>query len=143
MMERTFAIIKPDAVDGGHIGDVIAMIEKSGLKPVALKLLHLSKAQAEGFYGVHRGKKFFKDLIKYITSGPVVAMILEGDNAIDRWRKLMGPTNAADAPKNTIRGKFGKDIEENAVHGSDAPETAAVEIAYFFNAFEFITPGRK
>lgn len=142
-MQRTFAIIKPDAVDAGNIGNIIAMIEKSGLKIVALKLLHLTRPQAEGFYAVHKGKKFFKDLMAYMTSGPVVAMVLEGDNAIERWRGLMGPTNAANAPKRTIRGKYGKDIEENAVHGSDAPETAAYEMGYFFNAFEFVVPGRK
>ena len=142
-MERTLAIVKPDAVDAGHIGQIIAMIEKKGLKIVALKQVHLDRKTAGGFYGVHKGKKFFKSLMKYITSGPIVVMALEGDEAIAKWRKLMGPTNSTEAPKSSIRGKFGTDIEANAVHGSDAPETAAFEISYFFNAFEFIKPGRK
>lgn len=142
-MERTFAIVKPDAVDAGVAGQIIAMIEKKGLSIVAMKKLHLTRPQAAGFYAVHKKRPFFKSLMKYITSGPIIAMVLEGDNAIAEWRKLMGPTNSTEAPKNTVRGKFGTDIEANAVHGSDAPETAAFEMSYFFNYSEFITPGRK
>ncbi len=142
-MERTFGIIKPDAVDERHIGHVISGIEKAGLKLVAMKLVHLSKEEAAGFYAVHKKRPFFKSLLKYITSGPVVVMAMEGENAIEKWRKLMGPTDSTKAPKSTLRGKYGKNIEENACHGSDAPETAAVELGYFFNALEYITPKRK
>ena len=137
-MERTLSIIKPEAVAAGNAGPIIAMIEKEGLRIVAMKKIWLNKEQAAGFYAVHRKKPFFKSLLKYITSGPVVLMVLEGDHAIERYRRLMGPTDASKAPKNTIRGKFGTNIEKNACHGSDAPETAAFETAYFFNAFEML-----
>ncbi|RJO67135.1 MAG: nucleoside-diphosphate kinase [Myxococcales bacterium] len=142
-MQRTLSIIKPDAVDQGNAGEIIAMIEKAGLKIIAMKKAHLTKEQAAGFYYVHKKRPFFKSLLKYITSGPVILMALEGENAIEIYRKLMGPTDSTKAPKNTIRGKFGTNIEANACHGSDSPESAAFEIPYFFNAFEFITPGRK
>ncbi len=142
-MERTLSIVKPDAVDAGNAGNILGMIEKAGLRIVAMKLVHLTKEQASGFYAVHKKRPFFKSLLKYITSGPVVISVLEGDDAIERYRKLMGPTDSTKAPKSTIRGKYGTDIEANACHGSDAPETAATEIAYFFNAFEFVKPGRK
>lgn len=135
-MQRTFAVIKPDAFAAGHQGKIIAAIQESGLRVVALKTLHLSEAQAKGFYHVHKERPFFGDLVKFMTEGPILAMVLEGDNAIKRWRDLMGPTNAKDAPKDTMRGQFGTDIERNATHGSDAEDTAAFEIGYFFNGLE-------
>jgi nucleoside-diphosphate kinase len=135
-MQRTFAVIKPDAVAAGHQGKIIAAIQESGLRVVALKSLHLSEGQAKGFYHVHAQRPFFADLVRFMTEGPIVAMVLEGDNAIKRWRDLMGPTNAKEAPKDTLRGQFGTDIERNATHGSDAEDTAAFEIGYFFSGLE-------
>jgi nucleoside-diphosphate kinase len=135
-VERTFSIIKPDAVAKRATGAIIDRIEASGLTIIAMKRLHLSEAQAQGFYAVHKERPFFKDLVAFMTSGPVVCMVLEGESAIARWRDLMGPTNSSEAPKGTIRGDFGTDIERNASHGSDAPETARLELSYFFNAFE-------
>jgi len=135
-LQRTFAIIKPDAVSAGSTGPIIARIEESGLRIIAMKRLQLSEPVAKGFYAVHKERPFFGELVGFMTSGPVVAMILEADNAIARWRDLMGPTNSEEAPSGTLRGDFGTDIEKNAVHGSDAPETAAKEMAYFFNATE-------
>ena len=135
-MQRTFAVIKPDAFAAGHQGKIIAAIQESGLRVVALKTLLLSDAQAKGFYHVHAHRPFFGDLVRFMTEGPIVAMVLEGDDAIKRWRDLMGPTNAKDAPKTTLRGQFGTDIERNATHGSDAEDTAAFEIGYFFNGLE-------
>jgi len=134
--QRTFAIIKPDAVANKTAGQIIARIEESGLDIIALKRLRLDDDMAQGFYAVHKERPFFGDLVKFMTSGPVVAMVLEGDNAIARWRDLMGPTNSTEAPAGTLRGDFGTDIERNAVHGSDAPETAKLEISYWFNAGE-------
>jgi nucleoside-diphosphate kinase len=134
--QRTFAIIKPDAVANKSAGAIIARIEESGLDIIALKRLRLDDEMAQGFYAVHKERPFFGDLVKFMTSGPVVAMVLEGDNAIARWRDLMGPTNSNEAPAGTLRGDFGTDIERNAVHGSDAPETAKLEISYWFNAGE-------
>jgi nucleoside-diphosphate kinase len=134
--QRTFAIIKPDAVAKKVAGQIIARIEDTGLDLIAMKRLQLDDRQAQGFYAVHRERPFFAELVKFMTSGPVVAMVLEGDDAIKRWRDLMGPTNSDEAPAGTLRGDFGTDIERNAVHGSDAPETAKLEIAYFFNAGE-------
>ena len=134
--QRTFAIIKPDAVANKSAGPIIARIEESGLDIIALKRLQLDDDMAQGFYAVHKERPFFGDLVKFMTSGPVVAMVLEGDNAIARWRDLMGPTNSTEAPAGTLRGDFGTDIERNAVHGSDAPETAKLEISYWFNAGE-------
>jgi nucleoside-diphosphate kinase len=135
-VQRTFAIIKPDAVANKSAGQIIARIEESGLDIIALKRLQLDDDMAQGFYAVHKERPFFGDLVKFMTSGPVVAMALEGDNAIARWRDLMGPTNSTEAPAGTLRGDFGTDIERNAVHGSDAPETAKLEISYWFNASE-------
>jgi nucleoside-diphosphate kinase len=135
-MQRTFAIIKPDAVAAGHQGGIIAALQESGLRLVAVKALRLTTAQAEGFYAVHRERPFFRSLVTFMTEGPVVAMVLEGEDAIARWRNLMGPTNATVAPKDTLRGRFGTSIERNATHGSDAPETAAYEIGFFFNGLE-------
>jgi nucleoside-diphosphate kinase len=135
-MQRTFAAIKPDAVAAGYQGKIISAIQESGLKVVALKSLHLSPNQAKGFYHVHAARPFFEGLITFMTEGPIVAMVLEGDDAIKRWRDLMGPTNAKDAPKTTMRGQFGTDIERNATHGSDAEDTAAFEIGYFFSGLE-------
>jgi nucleoside-diphosphate kinase len=138
--QRTFAIIKPDAVSKAVAGRIIARIEESGLQIIAMKRLQLDEQRAQGFYAVHRERPFFGDLVKFMTSGPVVAMALEGEDAIKRWRDLMGPTNSNEAPAGTLRGDFGTDIERNAVHGSDAPETAKLEISYFFNASEVQAP---
>ena len=138
--QKTFAIIKPDAVAAGNTGDIIAKIEASGLKVVAMKRLQLSEQMAQGFYAVHKERPFFGELVTFMTEGPVVAMVLEGDDAIKRWRDLMGPTNSEEAPNGTIRGDYGIDIERNASHGSDAPETARIEISYFFNASEIQSP---
>jgi nucleoside-diphosphate kinase len=135
-MQRTLALIKPDAFAAGHQGKIISAIQESGLKVVALKSLHLSEAQARGFYHVHKERPFFGDLVKFMTEGPIVAMALEGDDAIKRWRDLMGPTNAKEAPKETLRGQFGTDIERNATHGSDAEDTAAFEVGFFFSGLE-------
>ena len=137
-MERTLSIVKPDAVRAGKLGGVLDMIEASGLRIVAMKMLHLDQAKAEGFYAVHKERPFFKDLVKFMTSGPVVVSVLEGDDAISRYRKLMGATNPEKADPGTIRKKFATNIEQNACHGSDAPETAKVEIAYFFAETELV-----
>ena len=134
--QRTFAIIKPDAVAKRATGAILDRIEQSGLTIIAMKRLQLGTEQAQGFYAVHKERPFFKDLVAFMTSGPVVCLVLEGEDAIASWRALMGPTNSKDAPAGTIRGDFGTDVERNASHGSDAPETARLEIAYFFNAFE-------
>ena len=135
-MERTFAIIKPDAVEGKVAGKIITRIEEEGFKIIAMKRIFLSKKEAEGVYHVHAARPFFPDLVAYMTSGPVIAMVLEKENAIKAWRDVMGATNPADAAAGTIRKLFGKNIEKNATHGSDAPETAKFEIGYFFNALE-------
>jgi len=135
-MQRTFAIIKPDAVANNHIGDIIAAIEAEGLTPVAIRMIRLSKTQAEGFYHVHRERPFFDELTTFMSSGPIVTMALEGENAISRWRTLMGATNPADAAEGTLRKRFAGSIGENAVHGSDAPETAAFELGYFFSGLD-------
>ncbi len=134
--ERTFAIIKPDAVAKKVAGQIIARIEDSGLDIVAMKRMQLDEEMAQGFYAVHKERPFFGELVKFMTSGPIVAMVLEGEGAIKKWRDLMGPTNSNEAPEGSIRGDFGTDIEQNASHGSDAPETARLEISYFFNAGE-------
>lgn len=135
-MQRTLALIKPDAYAAGHQGAIVAAIQESGLRVVALKSLHLSPAQARGFYHVHAERPFFGSLVEFMTEGPIVALVLEGENAIARWRDLMGPTNAEEAPKDTIRGRFGSNIERNATHGSDAEDTAAFEIGFFFSGLE-------
>ncbi len=135
-MERTFAILKPDAVAGNFTGKIIDRIESEGFKIVAMKRIFLSKSEAEGFYHVHIERPFFDDLVAYMTSGPIVAMVLEKENAIKSWRDLMGATDPAKADEGTIRRLFGKNIEQNSTHGSDSPETARFEAAYFFNALE-------
>ena len=135
-VERTFAIIKPDAVAKKVAGQIIARIEENGLTVVAMKKMQLSEQGAQGFYAVHKERPFFGELVTFMTSGPVVAMILEGEGAIKQWRDLMGPTNSNEAPAGTMSGDFGTDIEQNATHGSDAPETAKLETSYFFNANE-------
>jgi nucleoside-diphosphate kinase len=134
--ERTLAIIKPDAVASGVAGRIIAKIEAGGFKILAAKLVRMSFDDAAGFYAVHRQRPFFKSLCTFMTQGPCIPMVLEADNAIQRWRDLMGATDPAKAAAGTIRKEFAASIEANAVHGSDAPETAATEIAYFFNALE-------
>jgi len=131
-MERTLAIIKPDAVRRGLSGDIIKRIEASGLRIVALRKLRLSTADAGAFYEVHKQRPFFESLREYMTSGPVIVAVLQGENAITQWRQLMGATDPKKAEPGTIRKDFGIDVEQNATHGSDAPETAAVEIAFFF-----------
>lgn len=137
-IERTLSILKPDTVEKNKIGEVIALIEKAGLKVVAAKMTHLSRPQAEGFYAVHKERPFFGELVEFMTRGPVVVMALEGDDAIAKYRKVMGATNPANAEAGTIRKLYAKDVGENAVHGSDAKETAAQEIAYFFPGYELL-----
>ncbi|MGB5426232.1 MAG: nucleoside-diphosphate kinase [Gammaproteobacteria bacterium] len=132
-IERTFSIIKPDAVAKNVIGEIVSRFENNGLQVIASKMLHLSKEQAEGFYAVHAERPFYNDLVQFMISGPVVVQVLEGENAISKNRELMGATNPAEAAPGTIRADFAKTVDENAVHGSDAPETAAVEIKYFFS----------
>ena len=138
-MERTLAIIKPDGVSRGIIGEVIKQLENNDFRIVAMKLVHLSKKQAEGFYAVHQGKPFFESLTDFMSSGPAVVMILEGENVIARYRELMGATDYKEAAEGTIRREFATDIEKNVVHGSDAPETAAFEMSYFFNNLETVS----
>ena len=133
-IERTFAIIKPDAVAKNVIGEIVSRFEKNGLRIIASKMVHLSKEQAQGFYAVHKERPFYNDLVEFMTSGPVVVQVLEGENAISKNRELMGATNPAEAAPGTIRADFAKTVDENAVHGSDAPETAAQEIEFFFGA---------
>jgi nucleoside-diphosphate kinase len=135
-METTLAIVKPDGVSRGLVGDVVKRIEGNGLKIKAMKLIQMTKAQAQGFYAVHKERPFFDSLTDFMTSGPAVVMILEGENAIAQWRGMMGATNYKEAAEGTIRRDYATDIEKNVVHGSDAPETAAFETGYFFNAFE-------
>jgi len=138
MSQRTFSIIKPDAVRKGYTGSILAEIEKAGFKIVAIKRLSISKAQAEGFYHVHSERPFFGSLTDFMSSGPIFPLVLEKDNAIADLRKLMGATNPANAEEGTIRKKFAGSIEENAIHGSDAEETAAFEIGYFFAGLELV-----
>jgi nucleoside-diphosphate kinase len=135
-LERTFAIVKPDAVKDGHMGEIISTIEQSGLRLVGLKLTRLSSALCQGFYHEHVGKGFYPELETFMTEGPVALMVLEGENAILRWRDLMGATNPAHAAEGTLRKRFGANIGRNATHGSDKPESARFEVGYFFNAFE-------
>jgi nucleoside-diphosphate kinase len=134
--ERTFAIIKPDAVRSGHTGKILARIEQAGFTVRAMRLTHLSKREAEGFYAVHRARPFFDSLTDFMSSGPCVVMCLEAPDAIRHWRTLMGATDPAKADPGTLRKEFGASIEHNATHGSDAPETAAFEIGYFFRGLE-------
>jgi nucleoside-diphosphate kinase len=133
----TFGIIKPDAVRAGDTGAIIQRITDKGFKIRAMKMLHMSKPVAEAFYAVHRERPFFGELVEFMTSGPSVVMALEKDDAVQAWRDLMGPTDSTKAPKGTIRGDFGKNVSENAVHGSDSLENAKIELSYFFNATEF------
>jgi nucleoside-diphosphate kinase len=135
-VERTLSIIKPDAVEKHHIGGIISMIEAKGLTIRAMKMAHLTRPQAEGFYAVHKERKFFPELVEFMTRSPVVIMVLEGDGAIARWRDLMGATDPAEAAAGTIRKAFGANKGENASHGSDALETAKFEVGYFFPGFE-------
>ncbi|MGQ0695523.1 MAG: nucleoside-diphosphate kinase [Nitrospiraceae bacterium] len=136
MSERTLAIIKPDAVKKGVMGDILSRYEKAGLKPIAVKLVQMSKRTAEGFYAVHKARPFFDSLCTFMSSGPSLVMVLQGDNAIKKNRELMGPTDPAKAETGTIRKAHGTNIEFNAVHGSDSPETATFEIGYFFPGME-------
>jgi nucleoside-diphosphate kinase len=138
-VERTLSIIKPDAVARNVIGEIYARFEKAGLKIIAARMARLSRGDAEGFYAVHRGRPFFNDLVEFMISGPVMIQVLEGDNAILKNRDLMGATDPKKADKGTIRADFAQSIDANAVHGSDAPETAATEIAYFFPASQVFT----
>jgi nucleoside-diphosphate kinase len=135
-LERTLSIVKPDGVSGNLIGEVNRRFEKAGLSIIAARMQHLSQREAEGFYAVHRERPFFKDLVRYMTSGPVVVQVLEGEGAIARNRELMGATDPKKAAAGTIRADLAKSIEQNVVHGSDAPDTAGREIAYFFSATE-------
>ncbi len=135
-LERTLSIVKPDAVANNRIGAILSRFEEAGLRVVAARMLHLGQSQAEGFYAVHRARPFFRDLVKFMTSGPVLVQVLEGENAIARNREVMGATDPKQADEGTIRADFAANIEENAVHGSDAPDTAAQEIAYFFTALD-------
>jgi nucleoside-diphosphate kinase len=137
-LQRTLAIIKPDAVAAGNIGVIINEIEKNGFQIVALKMLHLTTSQAEGFYAVHRERPFFGSLVEFMTEGPVVTMILQKENAIVEWRNLMGATDPDKADEGTIRKKYGASLQNNATHGSDAEDTAAFETRYFFNAMEIV-----
>ena len=137
-MERTLSIIKPDGVRRNLKGDIIKRLEENGLNIIAMKMIHMTRSQAEGFYAVHKERPFFGSLTDFMSSGPAVVMVLEGEDAIRRYRDLMGATNYKDAAPGTIRADFATDIEKNVVHGSDAPDTAAFEIGYFFNNFEIV-----
>jgi nucleoside-diphosphate kinase len=141
-IERTFSIIKPDAVAKNSIGGVVALLEAGGLRVVAQRMVRLTTAQAEAFYAVHRERKFFPDLVKFMTEGPVVVQVLEGENAVAKNREIMGATDSKKADAGTIRASFGTDIERNAVHGSDAAETAKQEIAFFFSGAELSSTTR-
>ena len=135
-LERTFGIVKPDAVAAGAIGGVIDLIEKSHLKVVGLRYLKMSLDQAQGFYAVHKARPFFGDLVKFMTSGPCVVMALEGENAVAKYREIMGATDSKKAAAGTIRAKYGTDIEKNAVHGSDSADNAKIELGFFFTGSE-------
>ena len=140
-LERTFSIVKPDGVARNLIGEVLRRFEQAGLKVIAARMVHLSQRDAEGFYAVHAARPFFKDLVKYMTSGPVLVQVLEGEGAIAKNREIMGATDPKKAAPGTIRADLAESIEANTVHGSDAPETAAVEIAYFFRTTEICPRG--
>ena len=137
-MQKTLAIIKPDGVSRSLIGDVVQRIEQNQLQIAAMKMVWMTRRQAEGFYAVHRGKPFFRSLTDFMSSGPCVVMVLQGEDAIARWRNLMGATNYKEAQEGTIRREFATDIEKNVVHGSDATDTAVFEVTYFFNRFEIV-----
>jgi nucleoside-diphosphate kinase len=136
MNERTLSIVKPDAVAKNVVGEILAACEKAGLRVVATKMIHMSKREAEGFYAVHKARPFFNDLTTFMSEGPVVVSVLEGDGAIAKYRDVLGATNPEQAAAGSVRKRFGTNIERNAAHGSDAPDTAAFEIGYFFNALE-------
>ncbi len=138
MLQRTFSIIKPDATQRNLEGQILAAIQEDGLKIVAMKKVHLTKAQAEGFYAVHKDRPFFNDLVQFMTSGPVVCSVLEAEDAVQKYRKLMGATNPEQAEEGTLRKKFALSLQANSVHGSDSLENATIEIAYFFNVFEIL-----
>jgi nucleoside-diphosphate kinase len=138
MKERTLSIIKPDGVASGLVGEVIKRFEQAGFKIIAMKMVHMSKKEAEGFYAVHKDRPFFESLTRFMSSGPAVVMVMEAENVIARNRELMGATNYKEAAEGTIRREYSTDIEKNVVHGSDSPETAAFEIGYFFNAIELV-----
>ncbi len=135
---KTFTILKPDTVNAGNAGAIISKLEKEGFRIRAMKMLHLTEAQAQGFYYVHKERPFFTSLVKFMTEGPVVLMVLDAENAIEKLRRVMGATDPAKADAGTIRKQFGTNIERNAIHGSDGPETAAFEISYFFNQLEIV-----
>lgn len=137
-LQRTFAIIKPDAVAKRATGDIVSTIEAKGFRVIGMKMLEITKQQAEGFYAVHAGKAFFDSLTNFMSSGPIVVVALEKENAIADWRDLMGPTNPANAPEGTVRKKWGSSIERNATHGSDADDTARFELSYFFAGYELV-----
>lgn len=138
MQEQTLSIIKPDVLQRNLIGEIVGHIESANLEIKAMKMLHMSKEQAQGFYAVHSDKPFFDSLTDYMCSGPIVVMVLQGEDAIRKYRDLMGATKPEEAEKGTIREKYAKDVEKNSVHGSDSPETAATEISYFFNQLEIV-----
>jgi len=137
-LERTFSIVKPDAVAAGHAGAILAAIEEAGFKILGLRLTRMSEAQARGFYAVHREKPFFNGLVKFMTEGPIVVMALEREDAVKKLREVMGATNPANAAEGTIRKRFATSIERNCIHGSDAPETAATELGFFFSSAELL-----
>ena len=137
-IERTFSIIKPDAVAAGHAGEILAAIEAAGFRILALRMTRLTEAQARGFYAVHREKPFFAGLVKFMTEGPIIVMALEREDAIRKLRDVMGATNPANAAEGTIRKRFASNIERNCIHGSDAPETAETELRYFFNSIDLL-----
>ena len=136
--ERTFAMIKPDAVASRHVGEIIGFIEENGFQIVGMKVQRIARHEADAFYAVHRERPFFKGLVEFMTEGPVVVMVLQREDAIAKWREIMGATNPANAAEGTIRKRFAENIERNSVHGSDAPETAAVEIPFFFSTAELL-----
>src|SRR3954465_14735378 len=137
-VERTFSIIKPDAVAAGHAGEILAMLQKAGFKILGMRMTRLSEAQAQAFYAVHKERPFYSGLVKFMTEGPIVVLALERENAVKQLRDVMGATNPANAAEGTVRKRFATDIERNCIHGSDAPETAAQELAYFFRASEIL-----
>jgi len=135
-VERTFSIIKPDAVADGHAGEILAMLEQAGFRIVGMRMVKLSREQAEGFYAVHRERPFFPSLVAFMTEGPVIVLALEREDAVKKLREVMGATNPANAAEGTVRKRFAASIERNSIHGSDAPETAAVELRYFFSSLD-------
>ena len=135
-VERTFSIIKPDAVAGGHAGEILAMLEQAGFRIVGMRMVKLSREQAEGFYAVHRERPFFPSLVTFMTEGPVIVLAMEREDAVKKLREVMGATNPANAAEGTVRKRFAASIERNSIHGSDAPETAAVELRYFFSSLD-------